>query len=190
MNKTVSVIPVLTAGLLSFPAWAGNTNAQGIPNFHAVNDHIYRGGQPSQEGWNSLAKLGVKTVIDLRRDGEDHDHWIKTEALAVETAGMRYVSVPMEGMATPSDEQIRKVLDVLGSGESVFVHCKKGKDRTGTVIACYRIEHDRWTNDRALKEAKSLGIHWVEFAMKHYISNYKAGSGNLAGMPDTAVVRP
>ena len=42
----------------------------GIPNFHQVNDHVFRGGQPAAEAWPSLAKLGVKTVIDLRREDE------------------------------------------------------------------------------------------------------------------------
>ncbi len=65
--------PVLVLAVLSIPAWAANTSAveaAGIPNFHQVNEHIYRGGQPADEGWASLARLGVKSVIDLRREGE------------------------------------------------------------------------------------------------------------------------
>src|SRR5712691_10062210 len=81
--------------LVSTVSWASERQAPGVPHFFQVNDHIYRGGQPSNEGWSSLAKMGIKTVVDLRRDGEDHDHWIREEERAVQAAGMRYVSVPM-----------------------------------------------------------------------------------------------
>ena len=44
----------------------------------------------------------------------------------------------------------------------VFVHCRRGADRTGTAIACYRIEHDHWTNQQALAEAKTFGMSSME----------------------------
>ena len=118
--------PVLVLAVLSIPAWAANTSAveaAGIPNFHQVNEHIYRGGQPTDEGWTSLADLGIKTVIDLRREGEG-EHSTGAEKQAVETAGMRYLSVPMNGIVAPEEEDIAKVLAVLNSNQPVFVHCK------------------------------------------------------------------
>ncbi len=163
---------------LSFvPLWAAEP-APGVPNFHQVNAQLYRGGQPTNTGWNSLAKLGVKTVIDLRREAENGDHSPNREQRAVEAAGMHYLNVPMNGIVAPSDEQIAKVLAVLDSGQAVFVHCRQGKDRTGTVIACYRIAHDHWTNEKAYREAQSYGLHWVEFGMKRYIQAFRA-SGAL-----------
>ena len=64
---------------------AGN-GAIPIPNFHRVNQTVYRGGQPGSEAWQSLAKMGVKTVIDLRREDE---HSTAAEAQAVAAAGIR-----------------------------------------------------------------------------------------------------
>jgi tyrosine-protein phosphatase SIW14 len=162
-------IPVLVLAFTSASAFAGQINVPGVPNFHQVNDHIYRGGQPNDEGWKSLAKLGIKTVIDLRRDSEDNEHWIEKERKAVEAAGMRFVSVPMQGIVAPTDEAVAKVLGEMTGDAPVFVHCKKGKDRTGTVVACYRIAHDRWDRQKAFVEAKSLGFHWYEVGMRGYI---------------------
>lgn len=160
---------VLSVSLSAAPAFSG---APALPNFHQVNDHIYRGGQPSQDAWRSLAKMGVKTVIDLRRDGEE-EHSTAEEARAVAAAGLTYVNIPMKGVVAPTDQQIAKALSLLNSKDPVFVHCKRGCDRTGTIIACYRISHDRWQSKQALHEAKSLGMSFLEFGMKSYIGSFE-----------------
>src|SRR5262249_49385353 len=79
-----------------------------------------------------------------------------------------YVNFPMNGFDTPTPDQIAKVLALMGTADTVFVHCKLGKDRTGTVIAAYRIAAEGWTNDRAYDEAKERGIHWYAGGMKRF----------------------
>ena len=128
-------------------AGSGGNGAIPIPNFHHV-----------------------KTVIDLRREDE---HSTAAEAQAVAAAGMHYVNIPMKGVVSPSSDQIARVLTLLNSNDPVFVHCKRGADRTGTVIACYRIAHDGWQRQRALEEAKSYGMGTVQLGLKHYIMGFK-----------------
>src|SRR5271168_116159 len=122
----------LAAALFTLPAKPADIQAAGIPNFHQVNDHLYRGGQPAGAAWPSLAKLGVKTVIDLRPATE---HSLDQEEKAVEAAGMRYINQPLSGVAAPTSESILKILTLLDSSADgpVFVHCRRGADRTGTV---------------------------------------------------------
>lgn len=145
---------------------------EGVGNFMKVNDHVYRGAQPTEEGFKSLAKLGIKTIVDLQATGDDR---ARDEAKWVKAAGMEYVSVPMKGMATPKDKDVAKVLALLENESTgpVFVHCHAGADRTGGVIACYRIEHDGWTNKRAFKEAKDMGTTWIHFAIHDYIKDFQ-----------------
>jgi protein tyrosine phosphatase (PTP) superfamily phosphohydrolase (DUF442 family) len=141
------------------------------------------------DAWPSLAKLGVKTVIDLRLTDE---HSTTEEARAVAAAGMRYVSVPMKGVVAPTHEQIAKVLKLLDSQDPVFVHCRRGADRTGTVIACYRIAHDGWGNQQALAEAKSLGMAWTQLGLKSYIKSFQPSTIKSASvqMEKNAGVEP
>ncbi len=143
-----------------------------IPNFHQVNEHVYRGGQPEPAAWQSLAKMGVRTVIDLRREDE---HSSAAEGAAVGAAGMMYINIPMKGVVAPTNEQISKALAALNSTDPVFIHCKKGADRTGAVIACYRIAHDGWQPPQALQEAKSLGMGSFQLGLKHYVVAFRAG---------------
>src|SRR5690349_11985418 len=142
-------------------------DAPGVPRFHSVNDRIYRGGQPSREGFVSLARMGVKTVLDLR-GGDEHG---QDEKRRVEALGMTYMQVPLEALSGPTDEQILTVLAVLDdpSKSPVFIHCSRGADRTGTVVACYRIRHDGWENRKALEEARRHGLSWVQRGMQQYI---------------------
>ncbi|MGP0074833.1 MAG: fused DSP-PTPase phosphatase/NAD kinase-like protein [Bryobacteraceae bacterium] len=145
----------------------------GVSNFHQVDEHVYRGAQPHGEGFAGLAKLGIRTVIDLR--GES------SEQTAVESAGMHYVRLPWSGFKPPADSQIAIVLSLLNDNTAwpVFVHCKRGADRTGTAIACYRITHDHWTNQQALAEAKTFGMSSMEVAMQHFILRF-AGPASTA----------
>jgi len=124
-----------------------------LPNFQIVNDNVLRGGQPTDEGISRLAQRGVKTIIDLRLASE---HSIPHEKELVESNGMQFVSVPIRGMAAPTAEQLYGVLRILNDSKQwpVFVHCRRGADRTGTILACYRISHDNWNNQKALAEAK------------------------------------
>ena len=172
----------LTASLALASAWAGSQN-ENLPNFQKVDDHVYRGGQPSDMGFQNLAHLGVKTVIDLRDIGE---HSQAAEQKVVTDLGMRYVNIPMHGMSKPKDDQVAAVQAIFNDTASgpVFVHCKRGADRTGTVIAVYRISHDQWQNKKALGEAKSSGMSFFARAMQHYVMDYKpalvAASGESA----------
>jgi len=156
--------------LLSLPAFA-QSSIHGIKNFHQVDEHVFRGAQPTDEGFRDLAKSGVKVVIDLREPGSRS----VAEQRAVTAAGMHYVNVPMTGLTPPSEAEINKILPLLedSSNGPVFVHCMRGADRTGAVIAAYRIQHDHWENARALKEAMSDGMSFFQYPRQSYIRGFR-----------------
>ncbi|MFL6446797.1 MAG: fused DSP-PTPase phosphatase/NAD kinase-like protein [Bryobacteraceae bacterium] len=143
--------------------------APDINNFHQVNDHVFRGAQPSPLGLEQVGALGIKRVIDLREPGSS----TAFEQKQLKKLGISYINIPFRHFSAPSDDQIEAVLKLLASAETpTFIHCRRGKDRTGTAIACYRIQHDGWENERALREAKSYGMSSFERAMQQYILHF------------------
>ena len=154
--------------LFCLPVFAGS--APGIKNFDQVDSHVYRGGQPTDEGFQYLAKRGVKTIIDLR----EADDRSKAEERVVTGAGMQYVNVPMTGLTPPTEAEITKILSMLEDATGpIFVHCKRGADRTGAVIAAYHIDHDKWDNARALQDAKTHSMSVFQFQRKKYIQEFR-----------------
>ena len=141
-----------------------------LPNFHQVNSKLYRGAQPKVGGLQELADLGIKTVVNLRGKGEGG----QKEEEEARSKSLRYFNVPFERAGRPRDAEIEQVLSIINDPENqpVFVHCAQGVDRTGTVIAVYRIAHDGWTSQEAKEEANRYGMHPWEMGMKNYIHDF------------------
>ncbi len=165
-------LTLFVAGLLSLSICVG---AQPSPpphviNFGVVNERLWRGAEPSALGLEELGASGVKVIVDLRENGHPAD----VEKSRAETLGMKYVHIPMLGLSAPSQAQIQLVMKTLSDNQSerVFLHCRRGKDRTGTAIACYRIQHDGWENRRALDEAKRYGMSSLEYGMQAFILHF------------------
>ena len=147
------LLGLLTNGCVSGPR--GFPAREGINNLDRVHDNLYRGAQPNNLGLQALARLGIKTIINLR---QPNDVW-PAEAFEAHALGLTYTNVPMAGCAQPEMPQIETVLALLDSlPQPVFVHCKYGCDRTGAIVACYRIRHDHWPWRDALREAMQYGM--------------------------------
>ena len=124
------------------------TTAAGIKNFGRVNENYYRGAQPGAEGMAELKRLGVKTVIDLRKDR------VRDAAGWAEAAGLKYVNLPLVASRPATEAETEQFLGLVNdpANQPVFVHCKGGRHRTGALTAVFRITHDGWTADRAFEE--------------------------------------
>jgi protein tyrosine/serine phosphatase len=164
---------LLAAGNVAGAGERGLPPSEGIVNFGKVNDSLYRGAQPDALGIRRLKKLGIKTIINLRMT---NDVW-KAEEAEANANGITYTNVPMKGFGRPTPEQVAKALALIETLPSpVFVHCEYGCDRTGTIIACYRIKHNHWSSDSAWQEARHYGISKFEWAMRKYIVEFGQAS--------------
>jgi len=127
-------------------------NERGVPNFGEVTPTLYRGGLLSSEGLRALKKVGVNVVVDTHANS-------KHEKKEVESLGMKYVAIPWH-CPWPRDEVFAKFLKVVhdNKGKKIFVHCRLGDDRTGMMVAAYRMAEEDWTADEAMNEMRSFGF--------------------------------
>jgi tyrosine-protein phosphatase SIW14 len=136
--------------------WATPIQADGLTNAWKVTPNLYRGAEPADAtGYASLAGLNVATVVCL-------EEYTTDEPDMVETADMAYVAIPMEPW-TIADEKVVAFLQLAaGAIAPVFVHCVYGADRTGAMIAAFRIVVQGWDKNDALAEfaAPQFGSHW------------------------------
>jgi tyrosine-protein phosphatase SIW14 len=121
-----------------------------IGNFGRISDNYYRGAQPATADYNDLARLGIKTVIDLAREGRIDEQEI------VERAGMRFHRIPMTTSDRPSQAATTEFLNLVNdpANQPVFVHCQGGRHRTGVMTAVFRMTEQSWTADQAYAEMK------------------------------------
>jgi protein tyrosine/serine phosphatase len=148
------------------------TGATSIQNFGTVNQTYYRGSQPTEAEIGQLKAMGVKSVIDLRKDNE------REERSWVEGSGMKYFNIPLKSSEAATEEQTNYFLQLVNDPHNlpVFVHCKGGRHRTGALTAVYRITHDGWTAEQAFREMKDFefehGFFGGPSAQKKYVFSY------------------
>jgi protein tyrosine/serine phosphatase len=127
-----------------------------VPNLHRVSAALYRGGHPTAEGLGELGRLGVRTIVNLRSLQSDRD----------DIAGLdrEYVHIPMTPNQ-PKDQDVARFLKVVTdpSRAAVFVHCQYGADRTGTMVAMYRIAVQGWDAEQAIREMTCGGYGFHEY---------------------------
>lgn len=128
-----------------------------IRNFDVVTPWFYRGGQPGKDGLLALADLGIKTIVCLRWSNK----MIASERAAVEQLGMNFVSIPLNYWTMPSPRHLDEFFELIQDPATrpVFLHCFHGADRTGLMVAMYRITHENWDFGRAYAEMKARGFH-------------------------------
>jgi protein tyrosine phosphatase (PTP) superfamily phosphohydrolase (DUF442 family) len=168
-----AVISVQPAAAMQ-PAHGEKLHLEGIHNTGKINDVLYRGAQPKEQGLAELKKLGISTIVDLRSERPDKIAW---ERHQVESLGMRFVHIPVTGWSPPTDEQVGQFLSLFHNSppQRIFVHCRLGEDRTGVFVATYRMALEKWTPEQAMKEMYFFGFNgfWHP-AMKYFIKNFPA----------------
>jgi protein tyrosine/serine phosphatase len=148
--------------------WAKPMTLAGVPNLNQVTLFLYRSAQPDAAGFANMAKtLKVKTVIDLRESQTDEAYLANSK--------IRPFYVPMNALLITNEEIIAALTLIRAhQGEGpILVHCQHGADRTGVVIAMYRIIYQGWSKAQAIDEMKNGGynFHSIFFNIPAFINN-------------------
>jgi tyrosine-protein phosphatase SIW14 len=174
LRSTIATLAAALIIAISQPAAAADGIALAarihIDNFGKIDDGYYRGAQPEEGDYADLASLGIKTVIDLTRDGRDDEPGL------VEQAGMKFFRIPLTTTDRPSDSAVAQFLSLVTNpaNQPVYVHCQGGRHRTGAMTAVYRMTVDGWTSDKAYAEMKQFRFEGFPGhpVLKRFVSDY------------------
>ncbi len=135
--------------------WAQPIEAKGVPNLFKVCESLYRSAQPTAEGMRELKERGIVTVINLRSFHSDREE--------IGNTGLAYEHIYMKAWHPERKEAVRFLQIVTDPKRTpVLVHCQQGADRTGTMIALYRIAVQGWSREHAIREMTKGGFGFNE----------------------------
>jgi protein tyrosine phosphatase (PTP) superfamily phosphohydrolase (DUF442 family) len=137
------------------PDWAQPLHRAGVPNFYRVSPNLYRSAQPDAEGMKALKAMGIRTVVSLRSFHTDRDLLAGT--------GLGYEHIYMKTWH-PEEEDVVRFLRIVTdpSRQPVLVHCQHGSDRTGMMVAFYRVVVQGWSKEKAAREMTEGGYGFHE----------------------------
>lgn len=168
-NLLRTIVVLLMLGAVSAAGrdtnWAAKVNLAGLPNLHRVTDNIYRCAQPTAAGMRNAEKMGIKTVISLRAFHTDKDE--------IDSTKMKRERISFNTWH-PEEEDVVEFLKIVTNtnGGPYLVHCLHGADRTGTMIAIYRMAVQGWAKDDAIQEMTKgdFGYHTVWKNLIRYLN--------------------
>lgn len=178
------MLSLIATLLLLFPA--GPPAKEDVPRFATIAEGFYRGGQPTDAGFEFLKQQGIKTIINLREENKEES--------MVRSLGMNSVHIPVSisfFSKIPGDA-IEKYFEVLNDPANypIFIHCRRGADRTGAMAGFYRVLFQDWDGKKAYDEARDIGMRWWYPGLKGQIKSFKTSSAALtlpAELPTFAV---
>jgi len=142
----------------------GDGRTDTILNFHQVKPWLYRGGRPRQGGIIKLKEMDIRVIINLERElFEQEPREVKKESDWAKKANIKLEHIPMDPICAPKRQDVERALAIMTDpvNQPVFIHCDRGSDRTGIVIAAYRIRNEGWTVQQAYEEMKKYGARSI-----------------------------
>jgi len=151
ISKTFTLICVLllyVSGL--FSQTSTKIDSFKLSNLHQIDYGIFRSEQPDKLDFANLEKFGITEVLNLRRWHSDEKEAKKTNLILLH--------VPMRAEKIKDVDVIQALKIIKNRKGNILIHCKHGSDRTGLIIAMYRIVFQNYTKEQAIKEMTEGGF--------------------------------
>ncbi|XP_067667230.1 phosphatidylglycerophosphatase and protein-tyrosine phosphatase 1-like [Haliotis asinina] len=134
--------------------------------YNRIDDTVVLGALPIKWILKELvAKENVTALVSVNENFELESLGPSKEDL--QHYGIKQLHLPtVDYVGTPSQDNIRRAVDFIAKyrqrKETVYVHCKAGRTRSSTVVACYLMETYNYTPEQAVDFIKERRKHvWI-----------------------------
>lgn len=142
--------------------------------FTEVTPNLYRSGRP--QDLLTINALGIKQIINLQSGIYEFWRDDAYELGLVRDCSLIYREIDCFALFPPSPAAVELAHSFIEAGEALghktLIHCKAGVDRTGFVIAAYRMQKQGWSYKEAVAEVIRMGQHrryrWWNLFLKQY----------------------
>lgn len=140
-----------------------------LVRFSLIDDNklIYRGGQPTENHVQVLYDLGIKNIVNLRRELSIGKYYEKNMCKILD---INYYTFPFYGIFGVDTQFINEIIDFLhNQSEPTYVHCLNGRDRTSLIVASYLVKYcDKnpnlaWEEDVLLYDHDENSMFYSQF---------------------------
>ncbi len=128
---------------------------------------LWRGARPDKTSAAALIQIGVKTIVNLEWLLDDRQSFRDTVVPGITRREIDYFRVPdwepLVVFATEKvDDHVAHFLAITRTQpKPIYVHCRSGKNRTGVMVAAYRVFNGT-SVENAISEMKRYGGEWFE----------------------------
>ncbi len=146
-------------------SWAAPVISENLENWHKVDSLVYRSEQPDAQAMTEVEKFGIHRILNLREFHDDKDETKDTN--------LQIFHVPFNAAKIKDIDVINSLKIIKSSDKPILVHCWHGSDRTGVIVAMYRIVEQGWTKEAAIDELKNggYGYHSIYGNIIKYLEN-------------------
>lgn len=147
--------------LFLFTSYSFNLNSQDVQkvdlgcleNLYQLNSDVYRSDQPNRISMQDLEYYGVKSILSLRFLNDDSNE--------AKGTNLKLFSVPMFAWNIKYEDVLKAMKILNEAPKPILIHCYHGSDRTGLIIALYRLINNKWSKQDAMFELKQkkFGYH-------------------------------
>jgi protein tyrosine/serine phosphatase len=124
--------------------WAQPMLGSELANFYRLSDEVYRSRQPDVEDMVALQRMGVRSILNLREYHSDEDDAKGTQ--------LKLYRVPVNAGKIDDSFVVSALRVIDGAEKPILIHCWHGSDRTGVVVAMYRMIFQDWSREQAIDE--------------------------------------
>lgn len=153
--------------------------------FDRIDETVILGALPLRSVTDEILKLNVSGIVSMTESHETR-RWVTTEKEWAERGITQLVLSTPDLIAAPSQSKlvtgVQFLLNHVERRQQVYVHCKAGRTRSATLVACYLMQRHGWSPEESVEFIRARRPH-IKIRMKQWTALKTYHQQNISRRP-------